>query len=182
MATKAAQAVTNYLLALKDPGALRDDELIAKLNVELASATDPIARLELRQQLADAEAPALDNVEAAFVDHAKAWADKSGISAAAFAAEGVDPSVLRRAGFTIKGRTTASSARRRTGKRVTSEEVRAAIPKGTFTTKSLQESSGASAGVVRKVITEEVHSGHVTEVGPDPDHSGPGRAPVLYKR
>jgi hypothetical protein len=182
MATKAAQAVTNYLLALKDPRDLRDDELIANLKDKLTSAPDPIARLELRQQLAVAETPSMDGVEAAFVTHAKSWADKAGISAAAFVAEGVDPSVLRRAGFTIKGRDKTGSPRRRPGKRVTSDSVRAAIPKGIFTTKSLQESSGASAGVVRKVITEEVQAGNVTEIGPDPDHSGPGRAPVMYKR
>jgi hypothetical protein len=182
MATKAAQAVTNYLLALKDPNVLRDDELIAKLNDELTSATDPVARVELRQQIANAQDPALDSVEEAFVTHAKAWADKAGISAAAFAAEGVDRAVLRRAGFSIKGLGTIKSPRRHTGKRVTSDQVRAAIPKGTFTTKSLQGSSGASAAVVRKVITEEVQAGNLTEIGPDPDHSGPGRAPVMYRR
>ena len=182
MATKAAQAVTNYLLALRDPHELRDDKLIAKLNGELTSATDPIVRLELRQQIAEAEAPPLDSAEAAFVTHAKAWADSAGISVAAFAAEGVNASVLRRAGFGVKSGGKTASPRRRTGKRVSSKEVRAAIPKGTFTTKSLQASSGASAGVVRKVIAEEVQAGNVAEVGPDPDHSGPGRSPVMYKR
>jgi hypothetical protein len=64
---------------------------------------------------------------------------------------------------------------------VSSDEVRAAIPKGTFTVKDLQERSGASAAVVRRVISEEVEAGNVSDEGPDPDHSGPGRAPAIYR-
>jgi hypothetical protein len=65
---------------------------------------------------------------------------------------------------------------------VTSDEVRAAIPKGTFTINQLQEEAGASLAVVRKVVAEELEAANITEQGPDPDHSGPGRAPTLYER
>jgi hypothetical protein len=60
--------------------------------------------------------------------------------------------------------------------------VRAAIPGTTFTIKSLQERSGASPAVVRKVVAEELDAGNLTDEGADPDHSGPGRAPTLYKK
>jgi hypothetical protein len=67
-------------------------------------------------------------------------------------------------------------------RRVSADEIRAAIPTGTFTVKNVQEASGASAAVVRRVIGEEVDAGNVTDQGPDPDHSGPSRAPNVYRR
>jgi hypothetical protein len=60
--------------------------------------------------------------------------------------------------------------------------VRSGIGKKPFTVKQLQESSGASPAVVRKVVQDELAEGRLTEAGKDPDHRGPGRAPVLYKR
>jgi hypothetical protein len=65
---------------------------------------------------------------------------------------------------------------------VSAEEVRAAIPTGAFTVKDLQERSGASAAVVRRIIQEEVDAGNLTAEGSDPSHSGPGRAPTVYRR
>jgi hypothetical protein len=185
MANKAEEAVAAYMRAVKDPQSLRDDDLIMKLTDELAATDDPIARLELRQQISHAQNPSMAEVEEAFVTHVKTWADKTGIGAEAFAAEGVDPVVLRRAGWSIRGRrsrTARTPQRGASGKRVTAEAVRTAMPKGTFTAKGLQDSSGASAGVVRKVIIEQLAAGAITQIGPDPDHSGPGRAPILYKR
>ena len=91
--------------------------------------------------------------------------------------------VLRKAGFSISGgRGSSTSSRRSSGKRVSSDEVRAAIPARELTAKELREKSGASPAVVRKVIGEEVDAGTVTEVGQDPNHSGPGRAPILYEK
>jgi hypothetical protein len=65
---------------------------------------------------------------------------------------------------------------------VSADEVRSAIPTGSFTVKDLQERSGASAAVVRRIIQEEAVAGRLTVEGPDTDHSGPGRAPTVYKR
>ena len=128
----------------------------------------------------DLESPSVEQHENEFVTHARAWAEEQGITAAAFEAEGVPSQVLRKAGLapTTRGR------QRRTGKRsrVTVAEVRAAIPRGSFTIKTLQELSGASPAVVRKVVTEELGGGQLKEIGPDPDHRGPGRAPTLYKK
>lgn len=186
MASTQEAAVRNYLLSVRNPSALRDEDAIATLNSKLEEATDELERLQLRQQLLDSQTPSLEKYEDAFVEHAKAWADRTGISAEAFLAEGVDPGVLRRAGFRgvgggrrrSSGRTTSTRSTSRT--RVSADEVRAAIPKGRFTVKDLQERSGASAAVVRRVIQEEVDTGNVTDAGPDPDHSGPGRAPTVY--
>jgi len=162
--------------------------------VEVAHGGRP-GRLFPRQQLLDAEAPNVERLEEGSVTHAKAWADHIPISVNAFAAEGVPADVLRRAGFPVaapfRGRrrtprgaeqAVATVARR---SYVTVDEVRAAIPDGAFTIKTLQEASGASPAVVRKVVAEEESAGRLRSEGTDPDHPnyrGPGRAPVLYRK
>lgn len=182
----AESAVRNYLTALKDPQSLRDEDRIAELEKQLVAATDAIERVTLRQQLRDAQNPDTPHHEEEFVTHAKAWADAHGISAAAFLAEGVPTAVLRRAGFSVSQTPRGGSRRGRksaSGRtRVSAEQVRAALPKGTFTAKGVQDRTGASSAVVRRVVQQEVQAGNVTPVGPDPDHQGPGRSPVLYKR
>lgn len=183
----AESAVRTYLQALKDPSSLRNDDQIADLEARLEASDDQLQRVLLRQQLLDARAPSVDQHEEAFVKYAKDWADEKGVSASAFSAEGVPAGVLRRAGFRVRGgRGRPGTTRRRatgTRTRVSSDEVRAAVPaKGTFTIRHLEEASGASTGVVRKVVQEELKAGKLKEAGSDPDHKGPGRAPVLYRR
>lgn len=186
MATTAEDAVRNYLTALHNPTALRDESTLEDLRKRLEDSSDMVERLRLRQELMAAESPPLERYEEAFVEHAKEWAEKQGITASAFREEGVPTDVLRRAGFRLAGVTgrrrggTGGARQRRS--RVTSDEVRAAIPKGTFTIAQLQERSGASPAVVRNVVKDEVAAGRVDEIGTDPDHRGPGRAPTLYKR
>jgi hypothetical protein len=185
MAASAEEAVRNYLLSLRNPAALRNDAEIESLRERLDKSDDDLERLQLRQQILDAEQPPLERYEDAFVTHAKAYADGSGISDKAFAAEGVPPGVLRKAGFRNVGSGRGRNSTRSSGtrKRVSADEVRSSIPrKGTFTIKDVQDSSGASAAVVRRVVQEEVDGGNVKDAGPDPDHRGPGRAPTLYSR
>lgn len=188
MASKAAEdAVRDYLTTLKDPGSLRDDERIGQLEKEHAEASDPIARVMLQQQLLEAKNPDMQSHEEGFVTHAKAWADAHGVSEAAFLAEGVSAAVLRRAGFSVRGADRRSRGGRRrsrqTGRsRVSADQVRAGLPSGTFTTRDVQEATGASPAVVRRVLREEVEAGRVVDEGPDPNHQGPGRAARRYRR
>lgn len=182
-------SIRNYLSALADPASLRDDQAIEAAEKALEEESDPIERLRLQQDLIRLREPSLESAEDAFVTHAKAWADEVGISGKALAAEGVPAAVLRRAGFSVsggRGRRSSSSSRKPasggSGKRVTTEEVIESMPSGTFTVKMLQEISGASPGVVRKAIGQELEKGDLVEEGTDPDHSGPGRAPTLYRR
>jgi hypothetical protein len=187
----AESAVRDYLRALKDPSSLRDEDTINDLTKRLEQSDDALERLRLRQQLLDAEAPDVERLEEGFVTHAKAWAEDIPISVNAFLAEGVAPDVLRRAGFPVPGPARRGRAARGGGQavgtrarrsRVTVDEVRGAIPDGTFTIKTLQEVSGASPAVVRKVVAEEESAGRLRSEGTDPDHRGPGRAPVLYRK
>lgn len=182
-------AVSEYLRALKDPNSLRNDETISALEGQLESSPDSLERLRLRQQLLDAQAPSIDRYEEGFVTHAKAWADDHAISGRAFVEEGVPSDVLRRAGFDVAatgGRGRRSGAAAAAGgtrkRRVTVDEVRKAIPSTTFTIKHLQEKSGASPAVVRKVVQEGLDDSSLVNAGTDRDHRGPGRAPVLYQK
>lgn len=179
--------VRTYLSAIRDPQSLRDDEAIEQAEKDLGDASDPIERLRLQQRLTELQSPSLDAVEDQFVTHAKAWADSAGITAKAFVAEGVPATTLRRAGFDVgrgggRSRARSGSRSKRSGSRVTTEEVIASLPKGSFTVGAVEELTGASTQVVRKAINAEVKAGNVTKVGPDPDHSGPGRAAILYRK
>lgn len=184
MASKSAEAaVRTYLTALRDPSSLRDEGRMSQLQSALENSSDELERLQLRQQLLDLESPSIDSHESEFITHAKAWAEEHGITARAFEAEGVPGQVLRKAGLAPTGRgRRAGAARRGPRSRVTVDQVRSAIPRGTFTIKSLQEASGASPAVVRKVVAAELAEGRLKEQGADPDHRGPGRAPTLYKK
>lgn len=179
--TSAESAVRTYLAALRDPSSLRDDARLTQLQAQLDKADDELQRLQLRQQIMDLESPSVQQYENDFITHAKAWADENGITAAAFQAEGVPSQVLRKAGM-ASGKSGRRGRRVGTRTRVTVDEVRAAIPRGSFTIRKLQELSGASPAVVRKVVVEELAEGRLKEQGPDPDHRGPGRAPTLYKK
>ena len=181
---KQEDAVRNYLTAIKKPSELIDASKISELKAELERSQDPVARVQLRQQIVDAEKPALAKYEDDFVTHAKAWADKQGISAEALAAEGVETKVLRKAGFKVVQPAVAGRRRTpsRTRVRVSSEEVRKAIPKkGTFRIKDIQDKTGASAAVVRRVVQTAEEEGKISKKGTDPDHKGPGRAAMIYE-
>ena len=179
--TSAESAVRTYLAALRDPSSLRDETRLSELQSQLERAGDELERLQLRQQIMDLESPSVHNFESDFITHARTWAEENGITAAAFEAEGVPGQVLRKAGMT-SGNRGRRGRRAGTRTRVTVAEVRAAIPRGAFTIKTLQEASGASPAVVRKVVSEDLAEGRLKEQGPDPDHRGPGRAPTLYKK
>lgn len=176
---KADEAVRNYLLAVREPEALVDEDAARQVTEQLRTTDDPVERLRLRQRLLDSRVVDPGRYEPAFVAHARAWADSKGISQAAFRAEGVSDAVLRRAGFSLPRN--GGRAAPRTGRaRVSAEAVRRAIPKGDFTIRDVQEASGASAAVVRRVVQQEVEAGRVREVGTEPQ-PGPGRSPALYR-
>lgn len=171
---------------LKDPTALRDDNLVAELRQRLEAINDRLERVQLRQRLRDAENPSTERFEDEFVTHAKDWAEAHGVGASAFAEEGVPDAVLRKAGLLRgRGRGRGRSARKSGGTRsprVRASDVKAAIPRGTFTTKQLQERTGGSDATVRNVVKEAEQEGLIEPQGSDPDHVGRDRPPALYKR
>jgi hypothetical protein len=181
-------AVRSYLLYLKDPAALRDEDEIAKRSRAVAAATDPIDRLKAiaaREQAATIDVGALTD---GFVTNARAWAEAQGVPLGAFRELKVPDDVLRRAGFDVPAgggrRARGSSPVRSRAKAVPVEEIKAHIlgRKGTFLLADVISSVGGSQATVRKAIDELIAGGQVKKLGPVPDHNARGRAPLQYKR
>jgi len=106
-----AKAIKSYLQALgaRKPGRPVTSDSLAKkienLNAKIESETDPLKRVEMVQQRLDAE-DTLDNLsdavnftqlEADFVQAAKTYSDRKGISYSAWREAGVPADVLRSA-------------------------------------------------------------------------------------
>ena len=189
MTIEPEDAIRRYLTALSDPTSLIDTEAVTQLSRDLSGLTDPIDRLVTQQALLDAQEPDLSGAEEAFVANAGGWAKEHDITAAAFIAEGVEPAVLRRAGLRPPSgaRSSGSKQRRASAKRptrsrsrVTKDQIKDSVPPAPFTASTLIDLTGASPNSVRKTISELLDEGAVVEKGQDPDHTGPGRAPMLY--
>lgn len=111
---KQAKAVSDYLEALaankpkrgrqRTPDSIK--ARIAKIEDQIASA-DAITALNLRQEKIDLEAELasksatvdISGLEAAFVEHAAAYAARKGISYGVWREAGVAPAVLKKAGI-----------------------------------------------------------------------------------
>jgi uncharacterized membrane-anchored protein len=108
------RAVRNYLAALEQNkpkrGRKRTTESVerrlAAIDSELATASD-VTRLELVQERMNLQAELesmqaradLGQYEAAFVEHARSYSERKGISYAAWREVGVQPAVLKKAGI-----------------------------------------------------------------------------------
>jgi hypothetical protein len=187
VATDPAQAVADYLRWQTDPSSVSVDT--SELEQRLAASDDPLERLQLRSELERAQDVG-PQLEAAFIAHASTWAQQHDVTAAAFEAEGVDRSVLERAGLLAaagRDRRSAGTSGRQRAKRI-SRDTLIDIINGydqdeTFTVSELQDQAGGGSDqTVRTVIADFVASGDVEDQGPDPDHQGRGRAPTRYRK
>jgi hypothetical protein len=87
------------------PERLRDK--IGALESRIAEEADPLKALEMRQERLDAEAALaraeatedFTALEAAFIEHARSYSERKGISYSAWRESGVAADVLRRAGI-----------------------------------------------------------------------------------
>lgn len=184
-------AVRTYLAWVDDPSTAIDADAVAAADAAFAAATDPIAKLHAA---ADRERAAQGDEEALasrFVAHAKAYADAEGIPVEAFRALGVSDEVLGRAGFDVpvgRGRGPAARPRRApSGPRAPQipvaqlKAVAGQMPKRFTLAQLAAKAGGGSPATVRKAVEELVAEGRAANLGPDPDHVGPGRAPTLYE-
>jgi uncharacterized membrane-anchored protein len=108
------RAVRNYLAALDQNKPKRGrkrtaesvERRLAAIDSELATASD-VSRLELVQERMNLQAELesmqaradLSQYEAAFVEHARSYSERKGISYAAWREVGVQPAVLKKAGI-----------------------------------------------------------------------------------
>lgn len=177
-------AVRLYLMWLEDPSKLRDEPKIRTLTAKAAEEKDPIAKLIALGELERASAVDGAGYREGFVQHAKEWATASGVPVGAFRSLKVPEDVLAAAGFDLGSR----RGGRRGGRpgtrssRVTIDTVKSSAPSGQFTIRMLEDASGGSPGTVRKALGEMEASGAIKNLGPDPKHSGKGRAPTLYRK
>ena len=107
-----SRALKRYLEALgtRRPGRPVTPETLAnrleRVDVRIGEETDPLKRLDLIQQRIDietqlaqlADAADLETLENGFVEYAKAYSARKGISYAAWREAGVPAAVLKRAG------------------------------------------------------------------------------------
>ncbi|MCB0976480.1 MAG: hypothetical protein KDB02_03380, partial [Acidimicrobiales bacterium] len=181
-------AVRRYLGWLDDPRSVVDEAAVARADAAFAAASDPIDRLHAAAARERARAADVDRIIADFVANARAYADAEGIPVEAFRALGVDDEVLARAGFAVpltgrgrnkSGRTSARPATAR------SPQVSVATIKSTaaggpkrFTLAQLAErAGGGSPATIKKAVDELIVEGLAVNIGADPTHQGPGRAP-----
>lgn len=178
--------IARYLKALADPSSLIDKAELKKLDAQIAKAKDPVQRVKLRAQRAQAERVDLTTLEDEFVKAVPKWIAQEGLDAddarQAFDAEGVAKAVLDRIWGGKKASSTGTSSKKRT--RISRETIEQAIPaKGdVFTTQDVVKETGASYATVRSVVADLVEAGKLKEHGPDPQHTGRGKPAVLYER
>jgi hypothetical protein len=182
-------AVRNYLVFLEDPSRLVDPAEVQTLVQQLASATDPIEKLRASSRLQKLREGDRETYRQAFIRSAKAWADANDVRPTSFLELGVDEGTLRSAGFSLK---TAGIGARRGGSRsgatlrgpgVRISTVKDAILKqpGDFTLAQIAAASGGSPMTIRKAMDEMIATGDVERIGPTPNWSQPGRAPILFR-
>lgn len=187
-------AVRRYLAWSEDPGSAVDQQAVEEAESRFAQAVDPLDRLHAAAARERARTADIAAIRTDFVTHARSYAEAEGIPVEAFRTLGVDDDVLAEAGFVVPssrgrrgpaagGGRSAPSSRPR-APQVSAAQIREVVPTmtGPFTLVQLAEQAGGgSPATVRKAIVDLVAEGRVRDLGPDSDHTGPGRAPNRYQ-
>lgn len=184
-------AIRTYLLFLEDPSKLIDQKEVSRLEASMQSAADPLDKLRAISRLQDMHSGGGESYRQAFIANAKAWAEANEIRIASFLELGVDEVTLRAAGFSTRGLGGQTpSPRRGRGRRTSTgrgqvrvEQVKEAVgqQKREFTLADVAAACGASPMTIRKAVDELVAAGQVERLGPTPNWSQPGRAPIVFR-
>ena len=187
-ASEAETAVRNYLLFLEDPSKLIDQNEVARLEAAVQSTSDPLQKLQSINRLQQIREGDRDAYRQAFCAQAKTWAEANNIRPASFLQLGVDEATLRAAGFSVRGLSGQRTSTRRGRQparhaQVRVEQVKDAAGRqtGTFTLADLAAASGGSPMTIRKAVEELIAAGEVERLGPTPNWSQPGRAPIQFR-
>lgn len=199
------QAIRNYLTVLEDPQKLVDKDAVAKASQAIHATNDPIERLKLRSELAALQEVPTDEIEAAFIEAVKGWAEKNHIAPKALLDEGVPAKVLQNAGIDLNGHTPAPAkakkkATRKRTKRTATTSVKssASTPvegggatkadavkgfladlKEPFTIPTVIDATGASRSTVKKVLEAAIEDGQIATTD-ESRSSGRGRSATVY--
>ncbi len=189
----AESAVRRYLSWLDDPTSVVDHEAVARAEEAFAAASDPIDRLHAAASRERARAADVEAIVAGFVAHARAYAEAEDLPVEAFRTLGVTDDLLAEAGFAVpssRGRRGPAAARTRAASsgprapQVSAEHLKAVaeqMPKRFTLAQLAEKAGGGSPATVRKAVEELVEAGRAARLGPDQDHQGPGRAPIIYE-
>ncbi len=195
MADLNERAIRRYLAYLEDPRSAVDDVHIAELEKQFETAIDPIDKLRVLSDLERAVLPDGGDLELEFVEHAYQWATANKIAPNAFRALGVDPELLKKAGFSkqeIKARGIGGGAGGLKGIARAKRPVRAPVridrvvevvrkQSETFSIRDISNQSGATPATVSKAISALLHSGELQQGGPLPNQRSRGKIPTGYQ-
>lgn len=173
-----------YLAWLADPSSIVDPAAVDAADQLVQQETDVIAKLKAISRADRVRSGDPVGVKAAFVKHAKSWGESNEITASAWSRVGVPPEMLREAGITKRqkrNRTPTSTGTKHSP--VTAARVASHIQTLTepFLLVDVIAAVGGSPMTIRKAVEQLIASGHLSRVGPDPNHDGRGRAPILYR-
>ena len=183
-------AVREYLVWITDPSKLIDAALVDQLEAQAAGASDPLEKLKAISRLEQARAVDGERYKLNFIKFAKQWADDNQITVGAFRQLGVDDTILRAAGIGLSSsggreRRPASPARSSgtTIRSVSTGQIKAEVSAwvGEFTLADVVTKVGGSPMTVRKAVDDLLEAGVVHRLGPLQDHTGRGRAPIVYR-
>jgi hypothetical protein len=171
---KGESEILHYMAFLADPSTAVNQTAVDRAFKAFEDATDPLKKLEARQAWVDSRQPDPSKLEADFIKVAFEWAERKGIQAETFLAQGVPREVLRDAGFEV-----------RTGvyrPRVKGDTVRkwALDQADKFTIAEAVDALGASPAGVRNVLNSMIEEGTVEVVSKE--HGGtPGKPAFVYR-
>jgi hypothetical protein len=186
-------AVRRFLEFLQHPESARDDAAIARIEGQLAQATDVLARLQLLSELDRAKkvdgAPLLED----FVKHARMWAAVNRVTVSAFRQLGVSPVVLAQAGFDLGNGTIADRARKakastapRSPRNPSASSASIAqwmeSTMDSFTLADAMAHAGGSLMTVKKVAQHLLDNGKLRSLGHIATPGARGRAPERFER
>lgn len=187
--SSAESAVRLYLQWLQDPASVVDQGAVQRAEAEVSRAGDPLAKLHALADLDHARQADGERITADFVSQAKAYADSESIPVSAFQQVGVPADVLVKAGLQAARRggprrTSASGGSRQRAPQVSSDQIKAAalsLPKQFTLADVTDRAGGGSPATVRKAVEDLVREGRAARLGPKENHSGRGRAPIVYE-
>ena len=158
---KGEKAVRDYLAAVADPSITVSQAAVKRAQTALDKCTDPVKALDLFKELEAARTPDLSKLEEAFVRLAFQYAEKKGIPAEAFLAQGVSREVLRGAGFTVR----AGKYKDRVDAEVVVEHIRSL--KDPFTITEVFNATDASRANVANIVNDLVERGELQTLEPE---------------
>lgn len=188
-------AVRRYLAWVDDPTSAIDEGAVERAEAAFAAASDPIDRLHAAAARERAKAADVASITTDFVAHARGYAEAEGIPVEAFRTLGVSDDVLSEAGFAVpssRGRRGPAAAGRKAAGRPSTprapqipvSQIKAVadqMPKQFTLSQLADKAGGGSPATVRKAVDELITEGRAAKLGPEANHTGPGRAPTIYE-